>query len=146
MVSRSVAGREPVAGAAALFGALLLLSPTLYPWYLLWVLPWAALAGQRMCGDVEPPAADGRLEKLQQRTGHSRHRDVARGMAEPGLGDLDECVAVVAQALDEVHVAPHVVIEHGDVAGLVGDADTTRRRGGGRRSLERSRAAWAAVR
>jgi hypothetical protein len=38
--------RDPVAGAAALFGALLLLSPTLYPWYLLWVLPWAALAGQ----------------------------------------------------------------------------------------------------
>jgi hypothetical protein len=38
--------RDPVAGAAALFGALLLLSPTVYPWYLLWVLPWAALAGQ----------------------------------------------------------------------------------------------------
>lgn len=47
VIARSPAWREPVAGAATLFGALLLLSPTLYPWYLLWVLPWAALAGQR---------------------------------------------------------------------------------------------------
>ena len=47
VIARSLAWREPLAGAAALFGALLLLSPTLYPWYLLWVLPWAALAGQR---------------------------------------------------------------------------------------------------
>jgi hypothetical protein len=35
--------RDPVAGSRRLFGRLLLLSPVVYPWYLLWVLPWAAL-------------------------------------------------------------------------------------------------------
>lgn len=29
------------------FGALLICSATVYPWYLLWILPWAALAEQR---------------------------------------------------------------------------------------------------
>lgn len=29
------------------FAALILCSATVYPWYLLWMLPWAALAGQR---------------------------------------------------------------------------------------------------
>lgn len=38
--------RDPVAGTGALFGGLLLCSATVYPWYLLWVLPWAALARQ----------------------------------------------------------------------------------------------------
>ena len=47
VVARSMAWRDPVCGPSRLFGALLLLSPTLYPWYLLWVLPWAALAGER---------------------------------------------------------------------------------------------------
>lgn len=32
-----------VAGTGRLFGRLLLLSATVYPWYLLWILPWAAL-------------------------------------------------------------------------------------------------------
>lgn len=32
-----------VTGTGRLFGRLLLLSATVYPWYLLWVLPWAAL-------------------------------------------------------------------------------------------------------
>lgn len=32
-----------VGGTGRLFGRLLLLSATVYPWYLLWVLPWAAL-------------------------------------------------------------------------------------------------------
>ena len=37
--------REPdaIAGTGRLFGRLLLLSATFYPWYLVWVLPWAAL-------------------------------------------------------------------------------------------------------
>ncbi len=39
----SLRWRDPVAGTGRLFGALLLLSATVYPWYLLWVLPWAAL-------------------------------------------------------------------------------------------------------
>jgi alpha-1,6-mannosyltransferase len=43
VVVRSVACRDPVAGSRFLFGGLLLCSPTLYPWYLLWVLPWAAV-------------------------------------------------------------------------------------------------------
>jgi hypothetical protein len=47
VVLRSLAWRDPVGGTSALFGALLLCSPTVYPWYLLWVLPWAALQGQR---------------------------------------------------------------------------------------------------
>ena len=34
----------PVAGSGRLFGTLLLASATVYPWYVLWVLPWAALA------------------------------------------------------------------------------------------------------
>ena len=44
-------------------------------------------------------AAAGALEHLQQRAGDARHRDVARGVAEPALGDLDERLAVVAQPL-----------------------------------------------
>jgi len=39
--------RDPVVGTGRLFGGLLLLSATVYPWYLLWVLPWAALRRQR---------------------------------------------------------------------------------------------------
>lgn len=39
----SVRERDPMAGSLRLFGRLLLLSATVYPWYLLWVLPWAAL-------------------------------------------------------------------------------------------------------
>ncbi len=39
----SLRERDPLAGAGRLFGWLLLLSATVYPWYLLWVLPWAAL-------------------------------------------------------------------------------------------------------
>jgi hypothetical protein len=33
-----------ITGTGRLFGTLLLLSATVYPWYLLWLLPWAALA------------------------------------------------------------------------------------------------------
>jgi hypothetical protein len=43
IVLASLRWRDPVAGTGRLFGALLLLSATVYPWYLLWVLPWAAL-------------------------------------------------------------------------------------------------------
>ncbi len=39
----SLRERDPVTGTGRLFGRLLLLSATVYPWYLLWVLPWAAL-------------------------------------------------------------------------------------------------------
>ena len=50
-LARSVLSRrslaDPVAGAGRLFAAALLASATVYPWYLLWVLPWAALARQR---------------------------------------------------------------------------------------------------
>ena len=49
--------------------------------------------------EVERRAAAGALDHLQQRAGDARHRDVARGVAEPGLGDLDERLAVVAQPL-----------------------------------------------
>ncbi|HXT52461.1 MAG TPA: glycosyltransferase 87 family protein [Thermoanaerobaculia bacterium] len=44
-LSRRGPWRDPVRGTAALFAGLLVCSPTVYPWYLLWVLPWAALAG-----------------------------------------------------------------------------------------------------
>ncbi|HET9228086.1 MAG TPA: glycosyltransferase 87 family protein [Thermoanaerobaculia bacterium] len=43
----SMKEKDPVAGTGRLFGNLLLLSATVYPWYLLWVLPWAALLRQR---------------------------------------------------------------------------------------------------
>jgi hypothetical protein len=39
-------GRDPIGGTGAVFGALLIFSATVYPWYLLWVLPAAALARQ----------------------------------------------------------------------------------------------------
>jgi hypothetical protein len=42
-VLASLRERDAVAGTGRLFGFLLLLSATVYPWYLLWVLPWAAL-------------------------------------------------------------------------------------------------------
>lgn len=45
VVLRSLRERDGVAGSRRLFGGLLLLSSTVYPWYLLWVLPWAALTG-----------------------------------------------------------------------------------------------------
>jgi hypothetical protein len=46
VVLASLRWREPATGTGRLFGALLLLSATVYPWYLLWVLPWAALRRQ----------------------------------------------------------------------------------------------------
>lgn len=42
-VAASLRERDTLAGTGRLFGRLLLLSATVYPWYLLWVLPWAAL-------------------------------------------------------------------------------------------------------
>ena len=44
---RSWFERDPLAGTGRLFGWALLASATVYPWYLLWVLPWAALARHR---------------------------------------------------------------------------------------------------
>ena len=37
----------PVRATFAAFAVVLLMSPTFYPWYLLWILPWAALLGAR---------------------------------------------------------------------------------------------------
>jgi hypothetical protein len=44
-VALRLAAREsdPARGARSLFGATLLLSPTVHPWYFLWVVPWLAL-------------------------------------------------------------------------------------------------------
>jgi hypothetical protein len=39
----SLAERDAATGTGRLFGRLLLASATVYPWYLLWILPWAAL-------------------------------------------------------------------------------------------------------
>ncbi|MYD22897.1 MAG: DUF2029 domain-containing protein [Holophagales bacterium] len=41
--------RRPEPGRAAFgaFAVVLLMSPTFYPWYLIWILPWAALTGAR---------------------------------------------------------------------------------------------------
>lgn len=46
MVS-SLRRREGVSATGRLFGWMILCSATVYPWYLLWVLPWAALCRQR---------------------------------------------------------------------------------------------------
>ena len=37
----------PVRAAFGAFAVVLLVSPTFYPWYLIWLLPWAALTGSR---------------------------------------------------------------------------------------------------
>jgi hypothetical protein len=42
-----VAGVDLISSTGRLLGRLLLLSATVYPWYLLWVLPWAALERRR---------------------------------------------------------------------------------------------------
>ncbi|HEY0555780.1 MAG TPA: hypothetical protein VGG20_16115 [Thermoanaerobaculia bacterium] len=42
-VAASLRERDPATGTGRLLGRLLLCSATVYPWYLLWVLPWAAL-------------------------------------------------------------------------------------------------------
>lgn len=46
-VAWSVRQRDAVDGTGRLFGWLLLLAATCYPWYLVWVLPWAALRRER---------------------------------------------------------------------------------------------------
>ncbi len=46
-VLRSLRRRDPITGTGELLGTILLCSATVYPWYALWVLPWAALAGNR---------------------------------------------------------------------------------------------------
>ena len=38
---------DPVVGSGRLFAAVLLSMATFYPWYLLWILPWAALVRHR---------------------------------------------------------------------------------------------------
>ncbi len=43
----SLGQKHPVLGSGLLFGGLVLCAATVYPWYLLWVLPWAALARHR---------------------------------------------------------------------------------------------------
>jgi hypothetical protein len=42
-IGLSLRERDPIAGTGRLFGRLLLCAATVYPWHLLWVLPWAAL-------------------------------------------------------------------------------------------------------
>ena len=46
-VAVSLRAADPVSGTGRLLGRLLLLSATVYPWYLLWVLPFAALERRR---------------------------------------------------------------------------------------------------
>lgn len=42
----SLRQHQPIRGLERTLGGALLLSATLYPWYLLWVLPWASLEGR----------------------------------------------------------------------------------------------------
>jgi hypothetical protein len=44
-VAFSVAARDPVTASLRAFGGALLLHATVYPWYAMWTLPWAALRG-----------------------------------------------------------------------------------------------------
>jgi hypothetical protein len=46
-IAASLFERDPIAGSGRLFARLLLCTATIYPWYVLWVLPWAALARHR---------------------------------------------------------------------------------------------------
>ena len=43
----SVVRRLPLGGMLWIFGSVVVCSATVYPWYLLWILPWAALVGNR---------------------------------------------------------------------------------------------------
>jgi hypothetical protein len=47
VVSRSLRRQDVVAATGELFAGLLLCSATVYPWYLLWVLPWAVVVEHR---------------------------------------------------------------------------------------------------
>ncbi|MBZ0112323.1 MAG: hypothetical protein K8J08_07685 [Thermoanaerobaculia bacterium] len=47
VIARSLRRREVVGATGELFAGLLLCSATVYPWYLLWVLPWAVVVGHR---------------------------------------------------------------------------------------------------
>lgn len=44
---RALGSRDLIVGSGRTFAAFLLCTATVYPWYLLWVLPWAALARHR---------------------------------------------------------------------------------------------------
>jgi hypothetical protein len=46
-VWRSLRRREVIAATGWIFSWMLLCSATVYPWYLIWILPWAALCRQR---------------------------------------------------------------------------------------------------
>lgn len=46
-VGVAVVRQLPLAGMLWIFGSIVLCSATVYPWYLLWILPWAAMAGNR---------------------------------------------------------------------------------------------------
>lgn len=46
-LTASLKRRNLIAATGTVFGGMLLCSATVYPWYLLWVLPWAALARRR---------------------------------------------------------------------------------------------------
>ena len=98
--------------------------------------------GRRSTSSVR--AAAGQLEQLQQRAGHARHRDVAGGVAEPALGDLDERLAVLAQ-LRRVALAQRAPDRRvvAAIAALAG----RRRRGARRRAARPLRAAaWSRCR
>jgi len=47
LLGHALWGSGLVAGSGRTFAAVLICTATLYPWYLLWVLPWAALARHR---------------------------------------------------------------------------------------------------
>jgi hypothetical protein len=44
-VAFSIAARDPVTASLRAFGGALVLHATVYPWYAIWTLPWAALRG-----------------------------------------------------------------------------------------------------
>jgi hypothetical protein len=46
LLLRAWRSRDPVGGTGMAFGVFLLFSATVYPWYVLWTLPWAALCQQ----------------------------------------------------------------------------------------------------
>lgn len=46
-IAVSVVRQPRLAGMQWIFGSIILCSATVYPWYLLWILPWAALLGNR---------------------------------------------------------------------------------------------------
>ena len=140
-LSRRPAWRDPVRGGAALFGGLLLCSPTVYPWYLLWVLPWAALAGGAAWivggGDGAAALPAGAARRAAVAVGVAG--DVAPGRSGLGGGAVaDEELSASEAAATAARLAPHCLLSRRSLRRLAAPGQRPHRAGGGRGGARRA--------